>query len=110
MVGAEGAGPDEGPDQLEVSAEARADRLARRVAALERQLEARIEQVEHLRRQLAHGEAHSAFDDRRSNATSFSELERKAAEYDALMRTFTMRALSRPRGWYAALRRRVSRR
>jgi hypothetical protein len=36
-------------------------------------------------------------------------LRRKAAEYDALMQTFTMRALSRPRAWYAAARRRLAR-
>lgn len=88
-------------DRLEVSAEARAERLARRVAALERQVEARIGQVDDLRRRLAHAE--------RQAMPIGSELEssRKAAEYDALMATFTMRALRLPRSVYGDVRRRL---
>jgi predicted RNase H-like nuclease (RuvC/YqgF family) len=97
--------PDGGsPDALEIPLDAQVERLQRRVSALERQLEARIAQVEELRNRLAGPEelvAEEQADD--------EILRRKAAEYDALMQTFTMRALSRPRAWYAAARRRLAR-
>lgn len=89
-------------DRLNVSTEARAERLARRVAALERQVEARVEQVEDLRRQLAHAERQAT-----SNASELAEARRIKAEYDALMATFTMRALRLPRAVYGEVRRRL---
>ena len=94
--------PESPSDRLDVSAEARAERLARRVAALERQIESRIEQVEDLRRRLAHAE-------REGMATGSDPVEarRKAAQYDALMATFTMRALRVPRAVYGEVRRRL---
>jgi hypothetical protein len=112
MAHGEGAGGEvHAADQFEVTEAARADRLARRVKALERQLEARIEQVEDLQHQLAHREAlHAALVESHSDTAGFSEVERKAAEYDALMRTFTMRVLRRPREWYSAVRRWLVRR
>ena len=95
---------------LEVSSEALAERLQRRVTALERQLEARIAQVDDLRARLAQQErltAEARGDASRSRAEA-DVLRPKAAEYEALMRTFTMRALDRPRVLYAAARRRVT--
>ena len=96
--------PDGGSsDPLEIPTDAQVERLQRRVAALERQLEARIAQVDELRNRLASPEQLVA--EERAEA---DVLRRKAAEYDALMQTFTMRALSRPREWYAAARRRLA--
>ena len=88
-------------DRLEIPPDARLERLQRRVAALERQLDARIAQVEELRHRL---------DDQERLMGQVDVLQSKAGQYDALMRTFTMRALSRPRAWYAAARRRLRRR
>ncbi len=95
---------------LEVEPEALADRLRRRVDALERQLEARIAEVDDLRARLAHHDRLLA-EPRPVDARSPYELEilrAKAAEYDALMATFTMRALRLPRTWYGAVRRRLA--
>ena len=92
-------------DELQVSPEARLERLTRRIAALERQVEARIAQVEDLQRRLAHAENVA-----RVSQEALAEAEAakpKAAEYDALMNTVTMRALRLPRSWYAAARRRL---
>jgi predicted RNase H-like nuclease (RuvC/YqgF family) len=97
--------PDRGSsDALEIPLEAQVERLQRRVSALERQLEARIAQVDELRDRLASPQELVA-EDRGDDEI----LRRKAAEYDALMQTFTMRALSRPREWYASARRRLAR-
>ena len=84
------------------------ERLQRRIAALERQLEARIAQVADLQVQLAE-QQRQAMRVSRDGAMSEEELSRKAAEYDALMATLTMRALRRPRAWYAQARRRLLR-
>jgi hypothetical protein len=93
-----------------VTAEAREERLARRVAALERQVEARIEQVEDYQRRLAHVEnALRATEEAAGDQHLTEEVRRKAAEYDALMATFTMKALELPRSWYGRARRTVSR-
>ena len=96
-------------EPLEITDEARTERLQRRAGGLERQLEARIAEVARLRERLAHHEA-------MVQATTSSDpgaqqelhvLRHKAAEYDALMRTLTMRGLRLPRTWYAAARRRL---
>ena len=94
---------DEASGELQVPAEARAERLARRVAALERQVEARIEQIEDLKRLLLHAENLVAAARQETAAAKL-----KGAEYDALMRTFTMRALRLPRGAYGMARRLVT--
>jgi len=78
------------------------ERLQRRNAALQRQLEARIAQVGDLRARLEKRERAGA-----CGAVEVEALRARAAEYDALMATMTMRVLRRPRGWYAEVRRRV---
>lgn len=95
----------ESPDRLDISDDARLARQTRRVAALERQVEARIEQVADLRRQLAHAErlVRAAKDEATASAL-------RAVQYDALMATFTMRALRLPRAAYAAARKLVDQR
>lgn len=91
-------------DRLDVPAEALAARYARRVEGLTRQLEARIDKIDDLERQLAHLRLESLRDaEAEVNA-------RKAAEYDALMNTLTMRLLRRPREAYGAVRRWLLRR
>jgi len=99
--------PTEGhdPDALHLDAEGQAERMTRRVRALERQLEIRIDQVEDLKRQVAHYKRMSQ--DPRSGA-EIEQLEHKAAEYDALMSTFALRVLRRPRSWYGMFRRRIT--
>ena len=89
-------GVEEASDDLRVTAEAREERLARRVAALERQVEARIAQVEDYQRRLAHAER---------RAEEASQVLAKATEYDVLMGTITMKALRLPRSWYGRARR-----
>ena len=104
--------PDGGPsDPLEIPADAQLERLQRRVAALERQLEARIAQVDDLRRQLDEraAPAGAAREDAARVRAEADVLRHKAEQYDALMRTFTMRALGGPRAWYASARRRLAR-
>ena len=104
--------PDGGrPDPLEIPPDAQVERLQRRVAALERQLEARIGQVDELRRRLEELDRlmARAGEDATGAQAEGDVLRRKAAEYDALMQTFTMRALSRPRELYASARRRLAR-
>jgi len=101
-------------EDLQVSAEAREHRLARRVAALERQVETRIAQVEDLQRRLAHAEngwraAEEARGASERRAADADGARGKAVEYDALMGTFTMRALRVPRTWYAQARQSASR-
>lgn len=97
-----GMAVEEASDDLRVSAEARVERLTRRAAALERQVEARITQVEDLQRRLAH-EENQARAARHEAAVAMP----KAIEYDALMNTVTMKALRLPRAWYGAARRRL---
>lgn len=96
-------------EPLEIADEARTARLQRRAAGLERQLEARIAEIARLRERLAHHEAiERATTSRDSGAQQEHDvLRQKAAEYDALMRTLTMRGLRLPRTWYAAARRRL---
>ena len=97
-------------DRLDVPADAHVERLQRRIAALERQLEARIAQIADL-------QVHLAEQQRRAQRAEGDgpvpigevELRHKAAEYDALMATLTMRILRRPRAWYTQVRRRVMR-
>ncbi len=103
------AATDGGQSQpLDVPVEALVERLRRRVAALERQLDARIENVTALRQQL--DEAHELLGaSREGEARAWREVERRAAEHDALMNTLTMRILRRPREWYGAARRRLVR-
>jgi len=96
---------EEATDELQVTAEAREDRLARRVAALERQVEARIAQVEDYQRRLAHAE--NGWKAAEEAAGGAAEVLWKAKEYDALMGTLTMKALRLPRTWYAQARRLV---
>ena len=98
-------------DRLEIPPDARVERLQRRAAALERQLEARIAQVDELRDRLAEQErlAAAAKDDAARARAEAEALRPEAAEYEALMQTFTMRALSRPRSWYASARSRLAR-
>ena len=103
-------GVEEASDDLRVTAEAREERLARRVAALERQVEARIAQVEDYQRRLAHAEnaartAEDALRRAESGAEEVSQMLQKAREYDALMGTITMKALRLPRSWYGRARR-----
>ena len=90
---------EEGPDQLDIAPEARIERLTRRVAALERQVEARIGQVDDLQRRLRHAENLDG-----ASQQEMAAAKAKAAEYDALMATFTMRALRLPRAAYAVVR------
>jgi len=92
---------EETSDDLSVSDGARTERLTRRVAALERQVEVRIDQVEDLQRRLAHAENLVRAGEQQGMAA-------KAAEYDALMNTFTMKALRMPRSWYGEARRRLA--
>jgi len=101
--------------ELQVTAEAVQERLARRIAALERQVEARIAQVEDYQRRLAHAEnaLRSAENASREAERSIGDAHQvlwKAAEFDALMGTITMKALRLPRSWYAQARRAASRR
>lgn len=98
---------DDAPPDLQVTAEAREERLARRVAALERQVEARIAQVEDYQRRLAHVE--NALAVAEPLARQVSEVLWKAAEYDALMGTRTMKMLRLPRSWYSRARREAAR-
>jgi len=98
-----------------VTAEAFQERLARRIAALERQVEARIAQVEDYQRRLAHAEnaLRSAENARREAERNIGDARQvlwKAAEYDALMGTITIKALRLPRSWYAHARRALSQR
>ncbi len=100
------------PDRLEIPLDARVARLERRAAALERQLEARIAEVDALKDRLAEQDGLTAgvMDDDPVRAWQNAEIVRqKAAEYDALMSTLTMRMLRRPRAWYARARRRLRR-
>lgn len=93
---------------LDVSVDALVERLRRRVAALERQLDARIGQAATLQAELA--EVHRLLAEARDGeARAWREVERRKAEHEALMHTFTMRALRRPREWYGAARRRLDR-
>ena len=111
-------GRGEASDRLDPAPEAQLDRLRRRVSALERQLEARIAQVDALNDRLAAqaerpaapaGEEVAAARDEAARARHQADLlAAKAAEYDALMGTFTMRALRLPRAWYGAVRRRLA--
>ena len=103
-------GVEEASDDLRVPAEARQERLARRVAALERQIEARIAQVEDYQRRLAHAEnaartAEDALRRAEGGAEEVSQMLEQAKEYDALMGTITMKALRLPRSWYGRARR-----
>ncbi|HEV2761261.1 MAG TPA: hypothetical protein VGV86_17000 [Acidimicrobiales bacterium] len=103
-------GVEEASDDLQVTAEARHERLARRVAALERQVEARIAQVEDYQRRLAHAEnaaraAEEALRTAERRAEEASQVLGKSSEYDALMGTITMKALRLPRSWYGRARR-----
>jgi hypothetical protein len=98
---------DDASGDLHLTAESREDRLARRVAALERQVEARIAQVEDYQRRLAHAENAWAAAERA--AEDAAEVRWKAEEYDALMGTLTMKALRVPRAWYGRARRMASR-
>ena len=101
--------PSGGPtDRLEISPEAEVKRLRRRVAALERQLQARIAQVDDLRDRLTRQERRLAAADGEASRTP-QDADPRIAEYEALMNTLTMRALRRPRDWYAAARRRLVR-
>ena len=103
---------DGGPsDSLEITPDAQLERLQRRVAALERQLDARIAQVDELRHRSEEQErsAVAARDDAARARAEADLLRHKAEEHDALMHTFTMRALSRPRALYASARRRLAR-
>lgn len=103
----EAAAHGESFDPLEVPPDALVERLQRRIAALERQLEARIAQVADLQARL---DGHAGHADHADAAWAEEEVLRsKAAEYDALMATLTMRILRRPRAWYGRARRRLSR-
>jgi len=93
---------------LQVTAEAVQERLTRRIAALERQVEARIAQVEDYQRRLAHAE--NAAREAEHGIVGTRQVLWKAAEYDALMGTITMKALRLPRSWYAQARRAASQR
>ena len=93
---------------LQVTAEAVQERLTRRIAALERQVEARIAQVEDYQRRLAHAE--NAVREAEHGIVDTRQVQWKAAEYDALMGTITMKALRLPRSWYAQARRAASQR
>ncbi len=89
-------------DRVDVGAEALAARLARRVDSLTRQLDARIAEVDDLKRQLEH------LRDAQPGGAIAQIDARKAAEYDKLMATITMRLLRRPRQAYATARKRLS--
>jgi len=89
-------------DRVDVPADARAARLARRVDSLTRQLEARIAEIDDLERQLAH------LRNARPGGATAEVDARKAAEYDKLMATITMRLLRRPRQAYATARRHLA--
>lgn len=81
------------------------ERLRRRGAALQRQLDAGVSEIVDLKARL--GERVPASSPPRDEAAAARELDIlrfKAAEYDALMQTLTMRALQRPRQWYALAR------
>jgi hypothetical protein len=99
-------------DQLEVPSDALVARQQRRISALERQLEARIGQVEDLRARLAHQEglAARATEDAAKAWREVEALRPRAEELESLMNTLTMRALRVPRAWYGDIRRRVIRR
>lgn len=107
----EAAARREPSDPLEVPPDALVERLQRRIAALERQLEARIAQVTELQSRLLETEhQHRVAAEEPAQALAEADaLRHKAAEYDALMATLTMRALRRPRAWYGQARRRLSR-
>lgn len=98
---------EEDADDLHVTSEALQDRQARRIAALERQVESRIAQVEDYQRRLAHAENAARAAERAANEAR--EAIPKAAEYDALMGTRTMKVLRLPRSWYALARKAASR-
>ncbi len=84
-----------------MSSDAYVERLQRRNVALQRQLEARISQVGGLQARLDERERAGP-----AGAAEVELLRARAAEYEALMATMTMRALRRPRAWYTgALRR-----
>jgi hypothetical protein len=101
-----------GEDPLEAAPGAVLARLRRRSAALERQLEARIVQVAALDAQLEEQQrlAREAAEDAVRAREEAKALRPKAAEYDALMNTLTMRALRLPRAWYGLVRARLARR
>jgi predicted RNase H-like nuclease (RuvC/YqgF family) len=97
-------------DRLDVPADARVERLQRRIAALERQLEARIAQIADLQEHLAEQQRRIRLAEGDGPVpVAEVELRHKAAEYDALMATLTMRILRRPRAWYTEARRRLIR-
>ena len=111
-------GRDEASGRLDPAHEDQLDRVRRRASALERQLEARIAQADALddphadqaqRPAAPAGEEVAAARDEAARARHQADLlAAKAAEYDALMGTFTMRALRLPRAWYGAVRRRLA--
>ncbi len=106
-----GAGTHAGPvEPLEASPDALVERLRRRISALERQLEARITEVDGHKARLAHQEraARAAEEDAAVARAAAEALRAKASEYDALMRTLTMRGLRLPRHWYGLVRGRLS--
>ena len=109
MLSPQGGTAHGGVDEpLDVPPEALLERLRRRVAALERQVEARIEQASIIQAQLT--EAHRLLEEARAGeARAWREVERLKAEHEALMNTLTMRLLRRPREWYGAARRRLAR-
>jgi len=90
------------PEAAKITPGASIERLQRRNAALQRQLEARIAQVGDLRALLEERERAGT-----CGAVEVEALRARAAEYDALMATMTMRVLRRPRAWYAEVRRRL---
>ena len=115
------AAPHDGPERpsalgggvtdepFDIPVDALVDRLRRRTAAVERQLDARIEEVGTLRARIAdHDNVLAAA--REGEARAWREVERLTAEHEALMSTLTMRILRRPRDWYGAARRRLGRR
>lgn len=109
MLAPQGEAPHGEPfEPLVPPLDALVDRLRRRNTALERQVGARIEQVDALRAELA--EAHRQLAaSREGEARAWREVERLRAEHEALMNTLTMRILRRPRDWYGASRRRLAR-
>ena len=100
---AAGRGPSFQPLD-EVPVDALVARLQRRVAGLERQLEARIAEIGRLHERLSDQERQT-----RAARDDAKRAQVKADELDALLGTFTMRALRRPREWYGAVRRRLGR-
>jgi hypothetical protein len=97
-------------DRLDVPTDALIGRLQRRITALERQLDARIAQIADLQAHLAEQQRRAMRVEGDSAAPLTDlELRHKAAEYDALMATLTMRALRLPRAVYAQARRRLHR-